>query len=95
LSASETMKLLTGAMEAVLAVPVPGGFLMPASGCWILVAMCVLHAAALIVCVRHRDSYSGSVMGIIPSMLAWIPFPGWLLHLVTAVLLFVSALRRR
>jgi uncharacterized membrane protein len=95
MSNSRAMKLLTGVLEAVLAIPVLGGFIVIASGYWVLVVMCVLHAVALIVCVRHQDSYYGSVMGIVTSMLAWIPFLGWLLHLVTAILLFVSALRSR
>jgi hypothetical protein len=89
------MKLLTGVMEAVLAIPVIGGFIVIASGYWALVVMCVLHAATLIISARRQDSYYGSVLGIATSMLAWIPFLGWTLHLATAILLLVSALRSK
>lgn len=95
LSNSRAMKLLTGVMEAILAVPVLGGLIVVASAYWMLVFMCVLHAATLLLSVKHHDSYYGSVLGIVTSMLAWIPILGWLLHLLTAVLLFVSALRSK
>jgi hypothetical protein len=95
LSNSRAMKLLTGVMEAVLAIPVLGGFLVVASAYWMLVVMCVLHAATLLICVKHHDSYYGSALGIFTSMLAWIPILGWLLHLLTAILLFFSALRSK
>lgn len=94
MSNSRAMKLLTGVMEAILAIPVLGGFIVIASGYWVLVVMCVLHAATLIISVRHQKSCYGSVLGIVTSMLAWIPILGWMLHLLTAILLFVSVLRR-
>ncbi|WP_286891478.1 hypothetical protein [Thermobacillus sp.] len=47
-----------------------------------------------IISVKNHDSYYGSILGIVTSLLAWIPFLGWLLHLLTAVLLFISARRR-
>jgi hypothetical protein len=92
---SKAMKLLTGVMEAVLAIPVLGGLIVIASAYWVLVIMCVLHAVTLMIAVKQHDSYYGSVMGIVTSMLAWVPFLGWLLHLLTAVLLLVSAFRSK
>ena len=89
------MKLLTGVLEAVLAIPVIGGLIVLISGYWILVVMCVLHAVTLMIAVRNGDSYHGPVLGIVTSMLAWIPFLGWMLHLATAVLLLMSALRSK
>lgn len=94
MSNAKAMKLLTGVMEAVLAIPVLGGLIVLASAYWALVVMCVLHAATLIISVKNHDSYYGSILGIVTSLLAWIPFLGWLLHLLTAVLLFISARRR-
>ena len=95
MSNAKAMKLMTGVMEAVLAIPVLGGLIVLASGYWILVAMCVLHAATLFLSVREQVPYYGSVLGIVTSMLAWIPVLGWALHLLTAVLLLLSAVRIR
>ncbi|WP_286893866.1 hypothetical protein [Thermobacillus sp.] len=49
MSNAKAMKLLTGVMEAVLAIPVLGGLIVLASAYWALVVMCVLHAATLII----------------------------------------------
>lgn len=95
MSDSGAMKLLTGAIEAILAIPVLGGLIVMASGYRILVVMFILHAVTLFLSVRARESWRGSAAGLAASMLGWIPFLGWALHLATAVLLLMSALRSR
>ena len=82
---------ITGLAEAFLAIPVIGGSVVLSTGYGILGVMFVLHAITLFFCFREFSPKSGSILGIITSMLAWFPLIGWALHLVTAIVLLISA----
>ncbi|SEU23589.1 hypothetical protein SAMN03159358_4214 [Paenibacillus sp. NFR01] len=82
-------------MEGVLAIPFLGGLIVMGTGYTVLGLMFILHVVTLVVGYRAKDSYGGSVLGIITSALAWIPFLGWILHVLTAVFLLISAARNR
>lgn len=86
-------KWVTGVMEAVLAIPVIGGVFIMANGYTPLLIMLVLHSIALFLSIRQGKSKIGHGFGIATSCLAWIPFVGWTLHLITAVILIVEAAR--
>lgn len=88
---SRTLKWVTGGMEAVLAIPILGGIIVLGSLYWALVVMFILHLITLILSNKNDEPFYGSVLGIVTSLLAWIPFLGWGLHLITAILLMVSA----
>ncbi len=94
MSNARMMRLLTGAFELVLAIPFLGGIIVIGTGYVALGVMLLLHIVTLVLCTNLKEPGYGSIMGIITSVLAWIPVLGWLLHLVTAVLLGVSALSR-
>ncbi|MGI2329472.1 hypothetical protein [Planococcus sp. YIM B11945] len=82
---------ITGLAEAFLAIPVIGGAVVIGTGYTALGVMFVLHAITLFFCFREYSPKSGSVLGIITSIVAWIPGIGWVLHLITAVVLLISA----
>ncbi len=87
---SDTLKLVTAIMESLLAVPI-FGFLLIISTFWIILGvMLILHIITLVFSIRENKSYYGSISGIFASVLGIIPFLGWTLHLITAVLLWVS-----
>lgn len=86
-------KWATGGLEAVLAIPVVGGLVIMANGYSPLLIMLVLHAVALFLSIRQGKSKIGHSFGIATSCLGWIPFLGWTLHLVTAVILIVEAVK--
>lgn len=93
MSNSRILRLITGVLELFLAIPVLGGFIIISMAYVPLMVMLVLHLVTLIVSNQDREPRYGSVMGIITSVLAWIPFLGWALHLITGALLLISALR--
>ena len=82
---------ITGLAEAFLAIPLIGGGFVISTGYSVLGVMFVLHAITLFFCFREFSPKSGSILGIITSMLAWFPLIGWALHLVTAIVLLISA----
>lgn len=94
LSNSKALKLTTAILETILAIPVLGGAIVMGTLYWALAIMFVLHLITLILSVINKESFYGSVVGLITSCLAWIPFLGWALHLITAILLYVTALKK-
>lgn len=88
------MKWVTGSFELLLAIPFLGGLIVMGSGYSVLGLAFILHAVTLVLSSRDKEPIYGSVVGIITSALAWIPILGWLLHLITAILLMVSAAQK-
>ena len=91
LSTTRILKWVTGSMEAVLGIPILGativiGFLwMP------LVIMLSLHIVTLAIAKQSGGSSTGSVLGIVTSCVAWIPFVGMIMHILTAIFLMIDA----
>lgn len=94
MSNARVMRWVSGGLELLLAIPFLGGLIVLSTVYVALGIMLVLHIVTLIMSRDESEPVYGSVMGIITSVLAWIPFVGWLLHVVTAVLLLVSASSR-
>lgn len=87
------MRLVTGALELFLAIPILGGFIIISMAYVPLAVMFVLHLVTLVLSNQDREPRYGSAMGIITSVLAWIPILGWALHLITGLLLLYSTLQ--
>lgn len=88
------MKWLTGVFELILAIPIVGGIIVVASSYSVLGIMLALHILTLVLSAMNKEAKYGSIMGIVTCVLGWIPFVGWFLHLVSAILLMVSAAQR-
>ncbi len=95
MSNARVMRWVTGGLELLLAIPFLGGLIVLSTVYVALGIMLVLHILTLIMSRDESEPVYGSVMGIVTSVLAWIPLLGWLLHLITAILLLVSATSRR
>lgn len=91
MSPSRILKWVTGGLEAILGVPILGaaiilGFL------WIpLGIMLVLHIVTLVLTKKDGGATTGSILGIITSCIAWIPFVGMIMHIISAVFLMIDA----
>ncbi|WP_379128307.1 hypothetical protein [Paenibacillus sp. sgz500958] len=94
MSGSRVLKWVTGSCELVLAIPILGGAIVIGTGYSALGFMFILHVITVILSARNREPVYGSVMGIVTSALAWIPILGWALHLITAILLMVTAAKK-
>nr|WP_308638084.1 hypothetical protein [Paenibacillus silvisoli] len=94
MSSSKIMKVITGLLELVLAIPVLGALIIIGNSYVPLVIMFFLHLITLVLSMKSNESKYGSVLGIITSIVAWIPFVGWILHLLSGIMLLVSASRR-
>lgn len=94
MSNSKIMKIITGSLEAFLAIPIIGGVLVFSTFYIPLVVLLILHIVTFIISSKERTSKIGSIFGIVTSLLAWIPLLGWMLHLITALILIVDSIRK-
>ncbi|NHN31916.1 hypothetical protein [Paenibacillus agricola] len=94
MSNSKVLKWVTGGLELFLAIPVLGGFVVLGTSYLALVVMFALHIITLVLSSQNKEPIYGSVVGIVTSLLAWIPFVGWILHLTSGVLLMATAAQK-
>lgn len=82
----------TFAYEAFLALPFIGGAFVVANA-WVPLGVAfLLHAVAVIILLRERGPVIGNAVGIVTSVVALIPFVGWIMHAITAVILLIEGL---
>lgn len=91
MSPSRILKWITGGLEAILGIPVLGATIIVGL-LWIpLAIMLVLHIITLVLTKKDGGATTGSILGIITSCIAWIPFVGMIMHILSAVFLMIDA----
>ncbi|MGW9530780.1 hypothetical protein ACWHAM_24240 [Paenibacillus terrae] len=88
---SRTLKWITGGIEIFLAIPVLGGLIVLNSAYTVLFIMMIFHIVTLVLSVINKEAYYGSILGIVTSVVGWIPIVGWLMHLLSGIFLMVTA----
>lgn len=91
MSVSRILKWVTGGMEALLAIPLFGASIVIGSYYTVLPIMLVLHIATLVLTKRDNGHSVGSILGIVTSCIAWIPFIGMVMHTLSAIFLMIGA----
>lgn len=88
---SVILKWVSGGLEAFLGIPLLGGTIVLAFAYIPLVVALLIHIATLVFSVREGKAKGPSILGIVTSIVAWIPFLGMVMHIITAVILMVTA----
>lgn len=91
MSPSKIMKWITGSLEAILGIPILGATIILGFLWTPLVVMLVLHIVTLVLAKKNGGTSTGSVLGIITSCIAIIPFVGMIMHILTAIFLMIDA----
>ncbi|MBO1002800.1 hypothetical protein ACFSKI_04075 [Pseudogracilibacillus auburnensis] len=91
MSSSRILKWISGGLELFLAIPLLGASIIIGNYYLPLIGMLGLHIASLVIASSSNTSTVGNILGIVTSCLAWIPLLGWLLHLITGIILVVDA----
>jgi len=86
------LKFISGAFEAFLGIPFLGGIYIISSGYTPLFIMLLFHIAVVIIAKSQGQTAYGNVLGIFTSCLALIPIVGMLLHMITAISIFIGLL---
>ncbi|WP_141431965.1 hypothetical protein [Bacillus sp. 03113] len=92
---STILKWVTGGLEAILGIPVLGGAIVLSLLWTPLGLMLILHIATLVFSSKENEKLHGSILGIVTSILGWIPFVGMILHIISAILLMVDAYKSK
>ncbi|MGJ9381883.1 hypothetical protein [Salipaludibacillus sp. CF4.18] len=90
---STKMKWLTGCFEFILGIPFLGASIVIGFSWAPLGVMLLLHVITIIISARDGGNKYGSVIGIFTNLIAWIPFVGMTMHLITGIVLMVDAAR--
>lgn len=91
MSISRKFKWITGVLEVILGIPVLG-YMIAATLAFIpLAVMLVLHIVTLVLSIQDKGKKAGSILGIITSLIAWIPVLDCVMHLATAIVLITAA----
>ncbi|MBY6037703.1 hypothetical protein KUV80_13615 [Fictibacillus nanhaiensis] len=93
MNVSRLLKMVTGGIEAFLGIPFLGGSIILASAWAPLQVMFFLHLVTLIICIVQKERFHGSILGLITSVVGYVPILGMLMHIVTALVLFIDASR--
>jgi len=93
MSSGKILKVVTGIMETFLGIPFVGGMVVVSFLYLPLMVMMILHIITLVYCNQENIDKAPSTLGIVTSCLAWIPFVGMIMHLLTGVFLLTSALK--
>lgn len=88
---STILKWVTGGLEALLGIPVLGGLIVISMAYIPLGVMAILHIITLIFSSKENVSKHGSILGIVTSCVAWIPFVGMIMHILSAIFLMIDA----
>lgn len=91
---SKILKWVTGAFEICLAIPLIGAAIVIGTWYTALGVMLILHIITLVLSAQNREPIYGSVLGIVTSLVAWIPIVGWVMHLLTGIFLMVTAAQK-
>lgn len=88
---SAILKWITGGLEGIVGIPFLGGLLVLSTMWAPLYILLALHIITLVFSIREKQHVHGSILGIITSCIAWIPFVGMVMHIITAVFLLLDA----
>lgn len=88
---SRILKWVTGGIELFLGIPIIGGIIIFSTGYLPLQIMLVVHIIALIASIYDKQKKSGNILGIITSVVAYIPVVGMFMHILTGIWLLVEA----
>lgn len=91
------LALLATVFEGVLAIPVIGGTIVIGTYYGALGVMFLLHAAVLVLRILDKkgDSLVAPGFGMVASVLAVVPFLGFVLHVVTFILYIVDFAQKK
>lgn len=88
---AQFMQLLTGIFEGILGIPGLGALIIIGNSWVPLIIMLVLHIITLYLASTSGRWIAGSVLGIVASILGFIPFVGMVLHWAACIVLIICA----
>lgn len=92
---SNILKWVAGGVEGFLGIPILGGMVIVSLGWAPLFIMLALHIVGLVFAKREGTAQTGHILGIVTSVVGFIPFVGMIMHIVSAVFLLMEAAQKK
>ncbi|NGP45236.1 hypothetical protein G4V62_09830 [Bacillaceae bacterium SIJ1] len=89
------MKLISGIYEALLGIPILGGLIVVGFLYTPLFVGLILHVITLAIARKEGGPTAGSLFGIVTSCIAWIPFVGMIMHIISAFVLIFEGVKEK
>ncbi|WP_409273239.1 hypothetical protein V1499_01600 [Neobacillus sp. SCS-31] len=90
---STILKWVTGGLEALLGIPVLGGLIILSTAWTPLFIMAILHIVTIVFAVQEHETKAGNILGLVTSLIGWIPIVGMIMHMISAVVILIDAYR--
>ena len=90
---STILKWVTGGLEALLGIPIIGGSIILSMSWTPLILMAILHTITIVISTKEHQPRAGNILGLITSIIGWIPFIGMILHMISALIILIDAYR--
>ena len=81
------LKWISAGIDSFLGIPVLGGAIILSTGWTPLGIMFIFHIVLVIFSSKAGEKAAGNVVGIITSVVGFIPILGMIMHLVTAAVI--------
>lgn len=88
---STILKWVSGGLEALWGIPVLGGVVILSLVWTPLFIMAALHIVTLVFCVKENTNKAGNILGLITSLIGWIPIVGMVMHIISAIVIMLDA----
>ncbi|WP_050613731.1 hypothetical protein [Bacillus testis] len=85
------LKWVTGGLEAFLGIPLIGGTVILSFSWTPLAIMFILHIIVVALAYNNGMKATGNILGIVTSVVGWIPFLGMILHILSAIFILIDA----
>jgi len=87
------LKLAMAILETIFAIPIFGGTLILAL-LWTPLGLALIgHIVTLVFSKKENKKITPSVLGIVASVLGFIPIIGWILHIIAAIFNWIGAFK--
>ncbi|OYT32488.1 hypothetical protein B6U93_01700 [Candidatus Woesearchaeota archaeon ex4484_78] len=77
-------------LETILAIPILGAMIILFSFWLLLPVEIALGIIGLMMSKKAKTKKTGHILQIITGCIAWIPFIGWIMHLISAITLWLE-----
>ncbi|MCQ6275794.1 hypothetical protein JMM81_12595 [Bacillus sp. V3B] len=88
---STILKWVSGGLEALWGIPILGGAIILSLAWTPLLVMAALHIVTLVFCAKEDTNKAGNILGLITSLVGWIPVVGMVMHIISAVIIMLDA----
>jgi hypothetical protein len=88
------MKMGAAILETIFAIPVLGAMII-VGFIWIPLFVALAYHIITLVLTHKTRKVTGNVLGIVASSIGWIPFVGWVLHILSAVFCWIETFKEK